>query len=241
VRAAGFLAEAYPRRLSVRLPVEDLLSDAWMTDELASALFRLLDQVSTDAEAWLASLPGVQPIPLEGSPVVIIADGISADVWLEALRPEALPPELAVADIGWARLDAASSTTDSLSALFSVSGDPQEQLAARGVPMLTLKGSEERSLKDRLLPLDPDRASVARLTLFDKAAHQRTLRLSEMAVILRDILVRDLPPVLRSCAHQGRTLVLTADHGLSLNRKGLSHGRGGAYERTIFRGTWPPA
>jgi hypothetical protein len=240
-RGAGFLAEAYPRRLSVRLPVEDLLSDAWTTDELASALFRLLDQVSTDAEAWLASLPGVQPIPLEASPVVIIADGISADVWLEALRPEALPPELAAAGIGWARLDAAPSTTDSLGALFSVSGDPQEQLAARGVPMLTLKGSEERSLKDRLLPLDPGQPLVARLTLFDKAAHQRTLRLSEMAVILRDILVRDLPPVLRSCAEQGRTLVLTADHGMSLTRTGLSHGRGGTYERTIFRGTWPPA
>jgi hypothetical protein len=240
-RGAGFLAEAYPRRLSVRLPVEDLLSDAWTTDELASALFRLLDQVSTDAETWLASLPGVQPIPLESSPVVIIADGISADVWLEALRPEALPPEFAAAEIGWARLDAAASTTDSLGALFSVSGDPQEQLAARGAPMLTLKGSEQLSLKDRLLPLDPGRPSVVRLTLFDKAAHQRTLRLSEMAVILRDILVRDLPPVLRSCAHQGRTLVLTADHGLSLTRTGLSHGRGGAYERTIFRGTWPPA
>ena len=206
-----------------------------------SALFRLLDQVSADAEAWLASLPGVQPIPLEASPVVIIADGISADVWLEALRPHTLPPELAAAGIGWARLDSAPSTAESLGALFSVSGDPQEQLAARGVPMLTLKGSEERSLKDRLLPLDPGRPSVVRLTLFDKAAHQRTLRLSEMAVILRDILVRDLPPVLRSCAQQGRTLVLTTDHGMSLGRTGLSHGRGGAYERTIFRGTWPPA
>jgi len=109
------------------------------------------------------------------------------------------------------------------------------------VPMLTLKGSEELSLKDRLLPLDRSRPSVVRLTLFDKAAHQRTLRLSEMAVILRDILVRDLPPVLGSCAHQGRALVLTADHGMSLTRTGLSHGRGGAHERTIFRGTWPPA
>ncbi|MCX7031187.1 MAG: DUF6079 family protein [Spirochaetes bacterium] len=240
-REAGLVAEAYPRRLAVRLPVEDLLSDAWTTDELASALFRLLDQVSTEAEPWLASLPGVQPIPLDDSPVVIIADGISADVWLEALKPEALPHELAVAEISWARLDSAPSTAESLGALFSVSGDPQEQLAARGVPMLTLKGSEELSLKDRLLPLDPDRASVVRLTLFDKAAHLQTLRLSEMAVILRDILVRDLPPVLRACAQQGRTLILTADHGLSLNRKGLSHGRGGVYERTIFRGTWPPA
>jgi len=107
--------------------------------------------------------------------------------------------------------------------------------------MLTLKGSAELSLKDRLLPLERGRPSVVRLTLFDKAAHQRTLRLSEMAVILRDILVRDLPSVLRACAQQGRTLVLTADHGLSLARTGLSHGRGGAYERTIFRGTWLPA
>jgi hypothetical protein len=183
----------------------------------------------------------VQSIPLEGSPVIIIADGISADVWLEALGPEAVPPEIATAEISWARLDCAPSTTDSLGALFSVRGDPQEQLAARGVPLLTLKGSEELSLKDRLLPLDPDRPSVVRLTLFDKAAHLQTLRLSEMAVILRDILVRDLPPVLRACAQQGRTLILTADHGLSLTRKGLSHGRGGVYERTIFRGTWPPA
>ncbi len=240
-RGAGFLAETYPQRLSVRLPVEELLADVWTTDELASALFRLLEQVATDAEPWLASLPGVQPISLESSPVVIIADGISADVWLEGMRPDGLPPEIAAAEIGWARLEAAPSTADSLGALFSIRGDPQEQLAARGAPMLTLKGSEERSLKDRLLPLEPGRPSVVRLTLFDKAAHKQTLRLSEMATILRDILVRDLPPILRSCAEQGRTLVLTADHGMSLARAGLSHGRGGAYERTIFRATWPPA
>jgi len=130
----------------VRLAVEELLSDAWTTDELASALFRLLDKVAADAETRLSSLPGVQPVSLEAAPVVIIADGISADVWLEALRPEGLPPELAAAEIGWARLDAAASTTDALSALFSVRGDPQEQLAGRGVPLLTLKGSEALSL-----------------------------------------------------------------------------------------------
>ena len=99
---------------------------------------------------------------------------ISADVRLEALKPKGLLPELAAAEIGWARLDAASSTTDSLGALFSVSGDPQEQQAARGAPMLTLKESEDLSLEDRVLPPDRARPSVVQLTLFDKAAHQRT-------------------------------------------------------------------
>jgi hypothetical protein len=44
--------------------------------------------------------------------------------------------------------------------------------------------------------------------------------------------------VLRECRGQKRPLVLTTDHGLSLSRDGLSHGRGGAYERLIFRARW---
>jgi len=54
--------------------------------------------------------------------------------------------------------------------------------------------------------------------------------------VMRDAI--DLPAVLRECSRRKRPLILTTDHGLSLSRDGLSHGRGGAYERLIFRARW---
>jgi hypothetical protein len=185
----------------------------------------------------MTGIPPVEAISLSGAPVVLIADGVPADVWMEAgIGRETGEP--AGCRTSWARLDAVPATQESIASLFVLTGDPQEQLALRDVPILTLKGNEERSLKELLLPLQPGKPAVVRLTFFDKAAHARRLRLSEMAAALAEIAGRDLPAVLRECGRQKRALILTTDHGLSLARDGLSHGQGGAYERLIFRARW---
>jgi hypothetical protein len=40
------------------------------------------------------------------------------------------------------------------------------------------------------------------------------------------------------CTMQKRRLVVTTDHGFSLTRTGLSHGKGGVFERAVFRAEW---
>ncbi len=232
---AGRRRRPLPERLAARLPAERLLADSWSTEELKSALHALLAEIGRGAEPWLAGLPAVEPLSLDDAAVVIIADGASPDVWIEALAAVPLPEG---ASSGWFRLEAAATTHDSLGRLFGVTGDPQEGLDARGITLVSLRGTEERSLKERLLPLAPGPALVARLSILDREAHRQTLRLSEMAAILAEILRRDLPPLVAACAEAGRRLVLTADHGLSLTRDGLGHGGGGAWERAIFRAEW---
>jgi len=232
------LAIPYPERLSVRIPVEELLFDPWTTEELSAALQQALDKVAVGADSWIAGIAPVQPIELSDRPVVLIADGVPADVWMQVIENGWTDGELAGCQMSWARLDSIPRTQESIASLLSLTGDPQEQLWLRDMPLLTLKGTEEISLKERLLPLAEAKPVIARLTFFDQAAHARKLRLSEMAVVLGDIAGRDLPAVLRECRRQKRPLVLTTDHGLSLSRDGLSHGRGGAYERLIFRARW---
>jgi len=237
-RAADLLGRPYPDRLVVRLAFEELLFDPWTTEELSSAVYRSIEQVSQGADTWLQTLPPVRAIPLAESPVVLIADGVPADVWMAATAAGWNEGVLAGHEASWARLESAPSTQPSIASLFSLAGDPQEQLGLRDIPFLTLKGIEERSLNELLLPLSPGKPAVARLTLFDQAAHARRLRLSEMAAALGEIAARDLPALIRECARSKRELILTTDHGLSLTREGLAHGRGGAYERLIFRARW---
>jgi hypothetical protein len=237
-RAESLLGLAYPERLSVRIPFEELLFDPWTTQELAAALQEALDKVALAADSWIAGIAPVQPIELSDRPVVLIADGVPADVWMQVIGKAWNDGELAGGQMSWARLETVPRTQESIASLLALTGDPQEQLWLRDMPLLTLKGTEEISLKERLLPLVETKPVIARLTVFDQAAHARKLRLSEMAAALGDIASRDLPAVLRECRRQKRPLILTTDHGLSLSRDGLSHGRGGAYERLIFRARW---
>jgi hypothetical protein len=237
-RAESLLGMPYPERLSVRLPFEELLFDPWTTEELAAALQQALDKVALAADSWIAGIAPVQPIELSDRPVVLIADGVPADVWMQVSEKGWTEGELAGCEMSWARLETVPRTQESIASLLALTGDPQEQLWLRDMPLLTLKGTEEISLKERLLPLAEGRPVIARLTFFDQAAHARKLRLSEMAAVLGEIVGRDLPAVLRECRRQKRPLILTTDHGLSLSRDGLSHGRGGAYERLIFRARW---
>jgi hypothetical protein len=242
-RANDLLAKEYPERLSVRIPFEELLFDSWTSRELGDAVYRSLEQVSRAAAGWLSGVPAVQAIPLENAPVVIIFDGVPADVWMRTGLETGIgqgEEELSGCTMSWGRLDVVPATPESISSLFALSGDPQERLVLGDSPMLTLRGDEERSLKELLLPLAPKKPAVVRISLLDKAAHARGLRLSEMAAALSEIVRRDLPALRRECARQKRELIVTTDHGLSLSRDGLSHGRGGAYERLIFRALWAP-
>ena len=237
-RAESLLGMPYPERLAVRISFEELLFDPWTTEELAAALQKALDKIALAADSWIAGIAPVQPIELADLPVVLIADGVPADVWMQVIEKGWADGELAGAEMSWARLESVPRTQESIASLLALTGDPQEQLWLRDMPLLNLKGTEEISLKERLLPLAESKPVIARLTFVDQAAHARKLRLSEMAAVLIGILGRDLPAVLRECGHQKRPLILTTDHGLSLSRDGLSHGRGGAYERLIFRARW---
>ena len=79
---------------------------------------------------------------------------------------------------------------------------------------------------------------MIRISLVDEGAHDGLLRLAEMPAAVCRFLENELPGLKKICAAQKRRLILTADHGLSLTRTGLSHGKGGVFERAIFRVEW---
>jgi len=235
-RIARSLACGFPERLSVRLDLEALLSDPWTDADLQAATSVALAEVAALGERWLAGLPPVQSLDLEKAPLVLLIDAIAPDLWL-AVKDlvEAYPQELATS---WARLEAEAKTAAATAALLGLEADPVESLEARGILYLQRSGREAEQLADWLQPLPAGRAAVIRLGGLDRDAHQGSLKLAEMAAILRHLLERQLPDLLRFCRQQGRPLVLTTDHGLSLAFGHLSHGRGGVYERAIFRASW---
>jgi len=94
-------------------------------------------------------------------------------------------------------------------------------------------------LSRRLSPITGDKPVVIRVSLADAGAHGAYLRLSEMPTTVGRFLESELPHLQEICAEQQRPLILTTDHGLSLTRSGLSHGRGGVFERAVFRARWP--
>ena len=230
------LALPYPERLAVRIPVSKLISDPWTTRALKEQAFGMVDELACSGEKWLSELSPVPPISLEERALVIIVDGVSPDLWLEAMdKIELLPGTLSRK---WARLEAEPFTSSSIAGLFGFKGDPVEEFALRDILYFNLSGDEEHSLIDHVLPLDSGKCAVIRLALIDRAAHSGELRLADMAGILKNIIEKELPSFCRLCKEQKRPLILTTDHGLSLTRDGLKHGKGGAYERTIFRAEW---
>jgi hypothetical protein len=230
------LARGFPERLSVRLDLEALLSDPWTDADLQAAASAALPQVAALGERWLDTLPPVQSLDLEKAPLVWLIDAMAPDLWLAVMdRIEAYPQELATS---WARLEAEAKTVAATAALLGLEADPAESLEARGILYLQRSGREAERLVDWLQPLPAGRAAVIRLGGLDRDAHQGSLKLAEMAAVLRHLLERQLPELLRFCRQRGRPLVLTTDHGLSLASGHLSHGRGGVYERAIFRASW---
>ncbi len=113
-----------------------------------------------------------------------------------------------------------------------------EFLGVRDIPYLQLTGLEEQALADSLESVSPDKAAVIRLNILDRGAHRGVFKLNEMTAVLKTLLEREIAPLHRLCKNQNRSLIVTTDHGLSLRRDGLSHGKGGIYERAVFRASW---
>lgn len=227
---------SFPDALRVRIPLSGILVDSWVTEELRSLAFETMRAVAQRGDEWLFTLPAVEPIELSDHPVVLIIDGISPDVWLEAT--ETLGAKIGDGSPAWFRLEAAPKTAAAVCALFGFSQDSMDEFNARGIPYHHVKGNEQHGLAD-LLPEFPEKTSVViRVCLVDEGAHAGFLRLAEIPGVLCSFLERELPRLKKICAGQKRRLIVTTDHGFSLTRKGLSHGTGGVFEQAILRAEW---
>jgi hypothetical protein len=237
-RYASFRGTAYPAHLQARLCIDEIQSDPWSTDELRRAAARAQAELEDTGAAWLAGLPPARALSLAENPLVLFIDGVPADLWLSQrdLIERALP---GVA-LEWLRLEGRAVTTDSLTLQLGLAGDPIEVLAANGIPYVQLTGREERIAAALSASLVAGKPGVVRVSLVDRAAHHGELRLSVMAATLGSLLEEILPAAVSLCRTDGRHLILTTDHGLSLSDGGLSHGSGGLFERAILRATWNP-
>jgi hypothetical protein len=242
VRHAALREQPFPERLEARLCIDRIIADPWSTDELRRAAERGLADLESTAGGWLASLPSANALSLKDNPVVLFMDGVAADLWLANAEP--LRRALPGARWEWRRLEGKAVTADSLAHQLGLDGDPLEVLAANGVPYVQYSGREENlaatlnaSLTDATSSARP---AIVRIALVDRAAHRGELRLSAMAEAFGSLLELQLPGVVALCRAEGRPLVLTADHGLSLARGRLTHGGGGVFERAICRIAWTP-
>ncbi len=231
-----------PRRLRSRIALARILHDPWASAGLQHAAEKAVERVAAAAEDWLATLPAVAPLDLARPATVVVLDGVPPDVWLEAEATLSQGADVTVAST-WQRLDADPLTVPGLLALFGwpQDRDPAEEFARRGIAYDSLAGNEARPLVDLLPPPPEGRSRVVRLALLDRAGHRGTARLDEMPELLRALLERHLPGMMADARKRGHALVLTTDHGQSLTRNGLAHGRGGVFERAVFRVTWPGA
>jgi len=227
-----------PESLRLRLPLSEILSDPWSSDDLQLLTHQKIKAVAYSGAEWLATLPEVEPFELASNPLVIILDGVPVDVWLEAR--DALPAHSGRVAESWQRLTVAPVTAPSVAAHFGFTGDALDEFSARDIPYHQIRGNEAHSLADLLPEFAPDRAAVIRVSLVDDAAHTARLRLFDMPVAVSTFLKKELPGLLQVCADQKRPLLMTADHGLSLTRTGLTHGKGGVYECSVFRMQWLP-
>ncbi len=238
-RVASLWNEMLPDLLRVRIFLSQIRVDSWCTKELRSLVDQKLQVVSEKGEEWLDMLSPVEPVILEDNPIVLIFDGVSPDVWLETMA--GLRCDMGEPTLSWHRLEAVPKTGPAISALFGFVDDAMDEFGSRDIPYYHLKGNEIHGLEDLVPPFAPDKAAVIRISLVDEGAHAAVLRLAEMPVAVCRFLENELPRLQKICAAQKRRLILTADHGLSLTRTGLSHGKGGVFERAIFRVEWEPA
>jgi hypothetical protein len=235
-RMVSLWNDLFPQVLRVRIPLSQMRVDSWCTEELRSLVDQKLQIIAEKGEAWLNMLSPVEPVILKDYPLVLILDGVSPDVWLETMA--SLRCDMYEPAFSWHRLEAVPKTGPAISSLFGFLDDAMDEFSSRDIPYHHLKGNEIYGLEKLLPPFAPDRAAVIRISLVDDGAHTGVLRLAEMPAVLCRFLENELPRLQNICATQKRRLVLTADHGLSLTGKGLSHGQGGVFERAIFRVEW---
>jgi hypothetical protein len=227
----------FPDFLRLRMPLSEMLIDPWASAELRSQVRHKIQTVAQAGEEWLMTLPAVIPIELTDNPLVLIIDGVSPDVWLDTTAE--LKADVGDITVSWYRLEVPPKTALSISAMFGFAADALDEFHARDIDYYQVKGDETHRLKDLLPEFAPGKPVVIRVSLVDKAAHGALLRLAEMPAAICSFLGKELPRMQEICAEQKRRLVLTTDHGLSLTPGGLSHGKGGVFERAVFRMEWP--
>jgi hypothetical protein len=238
--ALGHLGRELPGRMAARIPLEQLARDPWATEGLRGACRVRLEEVGGLAATWIETLDPVTAVPLEDGPLVVVVDGAPPDLWLtvESRLRDVLARAGGKHATRWRRLVAEPVTVGALDALFALGGDPVERLEARGVPYRTLGGDEAGALLDHAPLPKAGTAAVIRIATLDRRAHAGEATLEELAAILDSFIARRLEGLLAACGAQGRSLILTTDHGLSLARGRLVHGRGGPWERAIFHLVW---
>jgi len=236
IRICRHRGRPFPDALRVRIAFSKILVDPWASPQLRTLVHQKILAAARAGEQWLATLPAVVPVDLASNPMVVILDGISPDVWLETLEKAII--KLSDMTVSWRRLEAIPVTALSISSLFGFAGDPLDEFHARGIDYHQVRGNEAYGLADLLPEFQPDKPVIIRVSLVDDAAHAALLRLNEMPRAVCSFLEKELPRLQDLCVKQNRPLTVTTDHGLSLTRTGFSHGKGGVYERAIFRAQW---
>jgi hypothetical protein len=199
---------------------------------LKKAGFSIVRNIEETCRAWFRSLLQTSAIDVSGNPVVLIFDAIPPDVWM--LAQEISPLENI--QCTWNKLKSAPRTVSSIQAMFGLTEqeDPADVLPLRGFDYYSVNGMGEASVTD-LCAITPGKPQVIRISAFDKAAHQSAaLMLHDMPQVLAGMFRRHVIPLGRLCVSQNRKLVITADHGISWNSEGLSHGIGGVFEETVM-------
>lgn len=231
-----------PARLDLRISLEQVARDPWATEDLRASCRASLAAIEELASSWLETLQPVQAIRLAEAPLVLVVDAAPADLWcaVEGRLRGLLERAGGRHTISWRRLEAAAQTAGAMEALLGLAGDPVVELDSRGIPYRSLSGDEAGELLDLAGPLRAGTAAVIRIAVLDRRAHTGEASLLDLAEHLDGFLARRMEALLGACRSQGRPLVLTTDHGLSLARGRLVHGKGGPYERAIFRLEWAP-
>ena len=237
-KIAKLLNTSFPDALRIRIPLSEIQVDSWSTSELQSYADGIIQKTCSSGEEWLLTLAGIVPVDLQENPIVLILDGVSPDVWLEAM--DELKSDFGWMKHSWFRLEAAPKTAPAISSLFGFAEDAMDEFHSRGIAYHHVKGNEEHGLSDLLPAFSPNKPVVIRVALVDSRAHAALLRLSEMPEAVCGFLKKELPGLQDISIQQKRRLIITADHGLSLTGAGLSHGMGGVFERAIFRVDFQP-
>ena len=181
----------------------------------------------------------MEPIRSKDNPVVLILDGVPADVWLTLLPVSGWTEH--PCRLTWYRLETAPATVDSLAALFNFSGDPLEVFNTDNIHYETFQGNEGGQFQELLSSYQAEQMLVIRFSLADAQAHAGSFRLTDMVAILATIRETKIRKALDYCIKHKRPFILTTDHGLTLTGKGYTHGKGGLFERAIPRFTWDNA
>lgn len=224
----------YPEKLRARSAAVTLYKDPWATTKLKVNILSSIEKIAADGQDWFSTLPVVPQINCSPFTMLLI-DAMPVDIWLDII---ALIPDLfAMGEIGWFRQTVKSVTIDSINEIFGFSQekDPSTELALRGIDYLTISGDEERKWIDIIPHPQKDCSQLIRLTSFDRQAHAGNISLEDMAPTFANILSKNFASLIEMCKKEGRTLIVTTDHGLSFGAKGLLHGAGGIYEKAIFR------